>query len=147
VSVRGQGSAPQTILIDPAAPGVFAVTSDGVGPGIVTHADAAGTLVSAQNPALPGETVIIYATGLGRVLPPVATGALPSGASSSALPVTVTIDGVQVTPDYAGLSGCCVGLNQINVKLPEQTHPGAVPVTVSAGGKVSNTVTLVVGSQ
>ena len=146
VSVRGQGSAPQTMPIATAAPGIFSVSSDGAGAGIVTHADAAGTLVSAQNPALPGETVILYATGLGRVSPPVATGALPSGASSVASPMTVTIDGVQVTPDFAGLSGCCVGLNQINVRMPAQTRVGAVPVTISVGGKVSNTLTLVVGS-
>jgi uncharacterized protein (TIGR03437 family) len=145
VSVRGQGSAPQTIPIGTAAPGIFTVSSDGTGAGIVTHADA--SLVSAQNPALPGETLIIYATGLGRVSPPVATGALPSGVSSAALPATVMIDGVQVNPDFAGLSGCCVGLNQINIKVPAQTHAGTVPVTVSTGANVSNTVMLVVGSQ
>ena len=72
---------------------------------------------------------------------------MPSGVSSAALPATVMIDGVQVNPDFAGLSGCCVGLNQINIKVPAQTHAGTVPVTVSTGANVSNTVMLVVGSQ
>jgi uncharacterized protein (TIGR03437 family) len=54
-----------------AAPGVF--TADG------THAAALnqdGTVNSAANPAAPGSTVTIFATGLGPISPPQADGAL-----------------------------------------------------------------------
>jgi hypothetical protein len=39
----------------------------------VTHAD--GTLVSANSPAMPGETLVIYAYGLGQTTPAVKSGA------------------------------------------------------------------------
>jgi uncharacterized protein (TIGR03437 family) len=39
---------------------------------IVTHAD--GTLVSADSPAKSGETVVVYAFGLGQTTPAVKTG-------------------------------------------------------------------------
>ena len=65
--------------------------------------------------------------------------------SSTVSKVTVTIDGTPVTPAFAGLAGCCVGLNQVNVKIPAGTRAGDnIPVFLSIGGKQSNTVTLAV---
>ena len=89
--------------------------------------------------------MILYATGLGQVAPAVPTGALPAGASSTVSPVTLTIGGIGVIPDFAGLAGCCVGLNQINARVPAGVSPGnAVPVVLSIGGKSSNTATIAV---
>ena len=142
VVVAGQSSPPSTVSIGAVSPGIFA---SGTGAGAITHAD--GSAVSPQNPAHPGELVILYATGLGQVTPSVPTGALPSGPnpSSTVVPTTVTIDGIAVIPDFAGLSGCCVGLNQVSVRLPASTHSGnAIPVVLSIGGKQSNSVTLAV---
>jgi uncharacterized protein (TIGR03437 family) len=52
---------------------------------VVTHAD--GTLVTANSPAKPGETVVIYAYGLGQTTPAVKSGtATPTPAPT--LPVT-----------------------------------------------------------
>ena len=76
--------------------------------------------------------------------PFVATGALPSSLSST--PVVVTIDGVSVNPEFAGLSGCCVGLNQVNVRIPASTRSAPdIPLVMSIGAKQSNPVTIVVG--
>ncbi len=59
--------------------------------------------------------------------------------------VTLAIGGVTVVPDFAGLAGCCVGLNQINVRVPANVLPGnAVPVVLSIGGVSSNTASLAV---
>ena len=141
VSVGGQSSLPQTILIEPVSPGIFSRTGDGRGAGAVTHAD--GSPLTAQNPARAGELLILYATGLGQVTPPVPTGSLPAGASRAVAPVTVIIDGISVTPDFAGLAGCCVGLNQINFRVPEAVRSGdGILLLLTAAGKQSNLVTI-----
>jgi uncharacterized protein (TIGR03437 family) len=89
--------------------------------------------------------VILYGTGLGQASPTAPTGALPSLVSNTVTPVTLTVGGINVIPDFAGLAGCCVGLNQINFRVPASVNAGnSVPVIVSAGGVNSNTVTIAV---
>ena len=143
VSVGGQSSPAVSVQMEPVSPGIFTFTADGRGAGAFTHAD--GSPVAPQNPARPGEVVILYGTGLGQVSPPVATGTLPGGESRAVASVTVSIDGISVIPDFAGLAGCCVGLNQINVRVPESARTANdIPVVLSVGGKQSNTVTIAV---
>ena len=143
VSVDGQNSPPQTVSVEPVSPGIFAFTGDGRGPGAITHAD--GSAVSAQNPARPGELVILYATGLGHVSPAVPTGARPTEVSRTVEAATVIIDGTSVIPDFVGLAGCCVGLNQVNVRIPESTRSANdIPLVLTIGGKQSNQVTTAV---
>jgi len=143
-SVAGQaGTTPATIAVAPVSPGIFTATADGKGAGAITHVN--GSAVTTQNPAQPGELVILYATGLGPVAPAVPTGALPAVASSTVSPVTVTIGGIGVVPDFAGLAGCCVGLNQINFHVPAGVTPGnAVPIMLTIAGQSSNTATIAV---
>ena len=143
VTVNGQASALQTIAIGPVSPGIFTFTSDGKGAGAFTHLD--GSAVSAQNPAHAGELVILYATGLGQVTPSVPTGALPTGASATVAATTLTIDDITVIPDFAGLAGGFVGLNQVNVRLPANTRSASnIPVLLIIGGTASNPVTIAV---
>ncbi|MBI4465363.1 MAG: CHRD domain-containing protein [Acidobacteria bacterium] len=145
VSVAGQSSPARTISIGPFSPGIFTATSDGRGAGAITHAN--GSLVTSQNPAQPGEVLILYATGLGQITPAVSTGALPSGAATTVTRATVTIGGIPAEVQFSGLSGCCVGLNQINVVVPPGSSSGsALPVVLSVGGVLSNAATLAVGS-
>jgi uncharacterized protein (TIGR03437 family) len=143
VSVSGQASTLATVTLAPVVPGIFTASADGKGAGAITHVD--GSAVTTQNPAHAGELVILYATGLGQVAPAVSTGALPASASSTVAPVTLTIGGINAVPDFAGLAGCCVGLNQINVRLPLGVGSGnAVPVVLNMGGQSSNTATIAV---
>ena len=143
VSVAGQASTPAAVTLAPVSPGIFTATADGKGAGAITHVD--GSAVTTQNPAHAGELVILYATGLGQVAPAVQTGALPAGASNTFAQVTLTIGGITFIPDFAGLSGCCVGLNQINARLPAGVSSGsAVPVVLNIGGQSSNTATIAV---
>jgi uncharacterized protein (TIGR03437 family) len=143
VTVNGQASAPQPIALAPVSPGIFTFTSDGKGAGAFTHVD--GSPVTQQNPAHAGELVILYATGLGQVTPSVPTGTLPGGASATAIPTALTIDGITVAPDFAGLAGCCVGLNQVNVRLPANTRSASdIPVVLTIRGVASNRVTIAV---
>ena len=134
VTVGGVSSSPQTISLSAVSPGIFTFTSDGKGAGAITHAD--GSPVSSQHPAQPAELVILYATGLGAVTPTVPTGTSPTSTASAAAPVAVIVDGNSVTPDFAGLSGCCVGVNQINFRIPPATHSGnlCVVLKISTSG-------------
>ena len=85
--------------------------------------------------------MLLYATGLGRVQTAVPTGELPNGADPVAAAVTVSFDGVQVTPEFAGLSGCCVGENQVNVRIPSTTRSGDdIAVVLTVAGQQSNAV-------
>jgi uncharacterized protein (TIGR03437 family) len=74
VEIRYQGSStfafPQTV-----GPGIFTL-SDGT-PAIQHSADYSP--VTPSNPARPGEVIIVYATGLGQVSSPVASGVAPTG--------------------------------------------------------------------
>jgi uncharacterized protein (TIGR03118 family) len=143
VVTNGQPSAFKTIPIGPLSPGIFSFTADGKGAGAITHNDSMGTTVDANNPAVPGETIVIYGTGFGQVSPTVPTGAAPSASSTTVTAPTVTIDNLPASVQFSGLSGCCVGLNQINVVVPTAVSVGtAVNVVVSSGGKSANTVTL-----
>ena len=143
VNVGGQISAARTITLDPLSPGIFSINSNGTGAGAITHNDTVGTPISAGSPTQPGETIVIYGTGLGPVTPAVATGMAPTGESRTVTTPTVTIDGLPAQVQFSGLAGCCVGLNQINAVVPANVRAGAnVNVVVSIGGKTSNTVTI-----
>jgi len=147
VSVNGQSSPPKTISLGTSSPGIFTLNQTGAGPGTITHADAAGTQVSPGSPAVPGEVLIIYATGLGPVLPAVPTGTLPASVAATATQASVTIDGIAAEVQFSGLSGCCVGVDQVNVVVPQNVRLGSsIPVTLSIGDKQSNTVTIPTGA-
>ena len=68
-AVRGElGSLPIELLVIPRQPAVFvwpAGTMPVDGRGVMTHAN--GVVVDDDNPASAGETIVVYATGLGAV--------------------------------------------------------------------------------
>ena len=111
--------------------------------GYVIVTDAAGKLLTADAPAHAGDTVVVYATGLGRTTPNPAVGEIPSYAAWMLAPpsLKVTLDGKAVSPDlikYAGLTPGSAGLYQINLYLPEGT--GNDPeIQVTAGNLTAQT--------
>ena len=54
-----------TVPVAATAPGILSVQQNGTGPGVMQHADY--TTVTPDHPAVGGETVVIYVTGLGAV--------------------------------------------------------------------------------
>ena len=59
----------------------------------------------------------------------------------------VTIGGLQANVTFSGLAPGYVGLYQVNAQVPAGVAVGtAVPVTISMGGQVSNTVTIPVSN-
>ena len=124
-----------TARLAPTSPGIFSY-ADGQNPsrGIVLHADY--SLVTPPNPAHPGETVILYLTGLGELTPPLATGvASPDAPLPWAQDTLVSVVfGGEVSPKvlYAGGAPRFAGLNQINAVIPFTAPLGAsVPVAIS----------------
>jgi hypothetical protein len=95
VTANGASSAPVEINLSASQPEIFAITRS-------------------------GDTATIWATGLGPVSNPPATGA-PAGADSLSRTsgvTTVTIGGTEVPVSFSGLAPGYAGLYQVNVTVP-----------------------------
>lgn len=117
--LNSQAGSSQTLTLAPYAPGIFSVDMQGNSQGLIV--DTSYNLVNASNPATPGVTVVlIYATGLGAVNNPPATGspALGSPLSRTVATPTVTIGGAQASVLFSGLAPQEIGVYQINALVP-----------------------------
>ncbi|HSH17367.1 MAG TPA: IPT/TIG domain-containing protein, partial [Verrucomicrobiae bacterium] len=115
IVVNRGGSNSNTVAtpVAPSSPGVFTQNVTGIGPGVITHLDF--SLVTPQNPAAPGETVIMYLTGMGALNPPVADGAPgPSNPLSETTDpeIGVSFGGESGTILFSGAAPFFVGLYQ-----------------------------------
>jgi uncharacterized protein (TIGR03437 family) len=114
------------------APGIFTVPAGGIGAVAATHAD--GTLVNSSHPALIGESVAIYLTGLGAVTPAVADGAPgPIPAANAVNTIDAFVSGVQALTPFVGLTPTAAGLGQVNVTIPAGVTPGDNNIMELAG--------------
>ncbi len=108
----GQKSNLVSVPCTSGAPGIFTVDSSGAGYGAILHANTA-RLVSAADPAVPGEYLEIYVTGLGGTL-----------FGNAVEKPTVVLFGpgitgtIELQPSYAGLAPGFPGLYQVNVRIP-----------------------------
>ena len=150
-TVGGAVSPPQLVSIASFAPGIFTLNQSGSSQGIVV---IAGTQVLAapasgpgMRPAAGGEYISVYCTGLGSVSNQPATGVAASSTllSMTTTTPTVTIGGIAAPVSFSGLTPGTVGLYQVNVQVPTGMNSGgAVPLILTIGGVVSNTVTIAV---
>jgi uncharacterized protein (TIGR03437 family) len=143
VSSGGVESFPVDVPVLPAKPGVFVI--NGMGPAIV-HGST-GALVTASSPALSGEIVVVYCTGLGPVAPVVPTGyAAPITALSQViLPFTGTVGGKDAVVDFAGLAPTFAGLYQVNLEIPSGLTGASVPLMIQVNGSSSLPLSLPIG--
>jgi len=144
-SFDGNNGPAQTFNLAKFAPAIFATNAQGTGQGAIL--DSSSRLVDASNPTTQGNVIAIYCTGLGPVSNPPATGSPASAVTLSQTPAnpTVTIGGIESVVLFSGLAPGSVGEYQVNAIMPAGVTPGvAVPVTISIGGIVSNTVTIAV---
>ena len=104
-------------------------------------------------PARPGDALVIYATGLGGVAPPVGTGE----ETPPPLPFVEAFDvplvnfgrvvlGPFALPFFVGLTPGLVGLFQVNVFIPDEapTNPRTAITLDYSDGRRSNTVEIAV---
>ena len=152
-TVGAMAASLRTVSIAPFAPGIFTVNGSGAGQGVVLIANTAllaAPSAAGQRPALRGESVSIYSTGLGAVSNQPATGlaALADPLSVTTSAPVVTIGGATALVSFSGLTPGAVGVYQVNVEVPAGAPVGdAVPVTLSIGGVTSNTVTIAIESR
>jgi uncharacterized protein (TIGR03437 family) len=129
------------------SPGIFMVDY-AANIGAIVHATTYA-VVTASNPAVPGEPLAIFATGLGPVNMAIASGAAaPSTApfAETTNTPTVTIGNVSAHVLFSGLAPGYVGLYQVNVTVPSGLSGGSHSLQISVGGVASNTTTLAVAN-
>jgi uncharacterized protein (TIGR03437 family) len=153
---RGNGA---TVAIVQRAPRVLvwpiagnygiAVNSDGTLP--LPNGTRLGNFTG--RPARAGDTLVIYAIGLGPTTPAVNSGAGSPSSPLARVEPTPTfsigargpLGGFNVTPIFAGLSPGFVGLYQINVTLPAGIPTGdSIPAALDIAGIPSNIFRLAV---
>jgi uncharacterized protein (TIGR03437 family) len=145
VSANGALSAPVPIQVNSVAPGVLPYPNTST----LVAVRLDGSLVSDASPAKPGDSLIIFAAGMGLTdNSSVVSGAGSPGLSAGdmlahpqAAPV-MTIDGTVVTPGFVGLTPGLVGLYQINFQLPATTQNGYSEVILTQSGIASNATLL-----
>ena len=152
VTYNGQSSAASVTSVVTSSVGIFTIGSTGEGPAIVTYADYSlvsslkaancGGPNTACGAANPGDTLILWATGLGPVNGDDASGA-GLGQNMPNVPLTLWLGGVEVPVIYQGRSGCCIGEDQIVFTVPNNVPTGcSVPLVVQIGtgtSTISNT--------
>ncbi len=141
IQVLHGGIVSQSLVLPvvPAQPGIVNYSSNGNTFGVILHANY--QLADTAHPVKAGETVLIYCTGLGEVKSPPPDGAAASGQTTVATP-TVTIGGAAAAVAYSGLAPEFVGLNQVNVVVPQGLTSGNQPVVLSMGSAASAAVLL-----
>jgi uncharacterized protein (TIGR03437 family) len=125
LTVARQGTAGPTvqIAVSAAGPGLYEWEQ-----GMIASTHADGSVITQANPAQPGETVVIYGTGLGGTNPDVGGGEISMVAAQIAQlsDFHMTVAGATLAStsvDYVGVTPGTPGLYQVNFKLPEQVAP------------------------
>ncbi len=124
-----------------------------VSPGIVVSAAAAQRFVSEnetpvvtrQAPATPGETVVLWGTGLGPV-----DGSETAAPQATAIdtPIEVMVGQRSAAILYQGRSPCCAGLDQINIRVPDDAPAGCfVPLWIAVRGSLYSNIATIPISQ
>jgi len=145
VTHNQQTSAPKTVNVVDHNFGFATETANGQGPAQATYNDyvlnrfTTGTLGQwGLRPASPGDLMVLWGTGLGPDPASDISGGT-SGDQTASAQVSVIVDGITVTPLYAGRSSGSPGLDQIDFLVPAAVTPGCfVSLHVMAGGRSSN---------
>jgi uncharacterized protein (TIGR03437 family) len=116
LTLNGQASAPAPVTVLASNIGIF--TQGGLGPALAPP-------YRLTNPAMPGQYVTLWTTGLG-----------------AARPITVTLGGHAAHVSYAGPAPGFSGLDQINFQVPaDSTIPDGCYVAVSVQSGASSSYT------
>jgi uncharacterized protein (TIGR03437 family) len=138
VTFNGQKSAAANVNVVKTQFGIFTQNSQGNGPAVaqVFATSPTPSLMGLTTPAQPGQTLVLYGTGLGAI-----SGAdnSPPGVVQVGSNVTINVAGTLIPTAYAGRSPNFPGLDQINFVLPANVSTGCyIPAEVTASGRPSN---------
>jgi len=121
-------SVPLSSIVQDTTPGIFSLDGSGTGQGAIVIANTA-TLAMPRADGIPsqpvkaGDTISIYATGLGAVTPNVPSGQpapLDTPVRLNA-EVEVLVNGVAAEVQFAGLAPGQIGLFQVTAMIPPRT--------------------------
>lgn len=151
VVTTATGTFTSTVTLAPVAPSFSLLDSKHV-TGIILRSDGSGaygggaydilgptgsSLGYATVAAKAGDSVVLFAVGLGPTNPAVPPGQAYSSPAPTISQVNLFINNVSVTPSFAGLSSA--GLYQINLVVPPGLSTGDVPLLASVGGVQTQT--------
>ncbi len=132
VEFGGLKSAAFPLQVAESFPAIF-TKQYGAGPAWVANQD--NTFNSESNPAAKGSYVAFWATGQGLVDPAGQDGEAIASPKKLRLSVKVSIGGVEVTPNFAGL--IFTGVMQVNLQIPDSTPSGNVELLLTIGSATS----------
>jgi uncharacterized protein (TIGR03437 family) len=131
---KGRRSAPVTLTVTDAAPGIFTLAQSGSGQGAILNQDYS---VNGPNSRIaPGQVLMVYLTVGGENGK---DGELAQGIQQHPMNVTARVGGMDAQVIYAGPSpGLIWGLTQVNVVVPTSVAAGAaVAITVTFGNRTT----------
>jgi len=136
VTTGAGSSTPVTVGVGPFSPGIFTIGTLAAAQNVDgTLAQPAGSIPgSTTHPAKIGDTIIIYATGLGATDSPIADGDIPKKLTNTGTVPIVLIGGVSAHVDFSGMSPQFVGVNQLNVVIPTTAPGNSVSLQLQVGG-------------
>lgn len=155
-NASGQSNA-VTEFFNTSTPGIFSQTANGLGLGSIYHATAKGfTTVTTTNPALPGETVVAYVSGMGTTFPSVTEGSAPPASTlvQTQSNFDIYIGGTKAcgsetnaTPcPFVGLAPGLANVYQFNIPIPSGTTSGSKSVEIIGPDSDTYQVLIPIGS-
>jgi uncharacterized protein (TIGR03437 family) len=147
VSFNGIAGHPINFTVVPASFGAFFQPVNGAQMAVAQNYNGPSDypLNQPSTPAMPGQIVLVWGTGLGAINAPdnLAPGA--AAVDMTNLPVTITVGGFPAPRLYAGRQSESAGVDVIYFTIPLGTPYGCqVPVAISAGGVAANTTTIAI---
>lgn len=136
VIAPGGQSAVLQLVISPTAPALFTRAANGLGRALVFNSS-----FQQANAPKSGDTIVLYATGLGVTVPPAQTGAGGSASTplnQAGVTPSVNIGGKNATVLFAGLAPSFVGVYQLNVVVPAGIESDTI--YLSSGAATGNVV-------
>ncbi|MEO8097752.1 MAG: hypothetical protein ABI811_08625 [Acidobacteriota bacterium] len=127
-------------------PGIFSLSQNGDGSAAALHANY--QVITNDNPARPGEAVLVFLTGLGDVTPTIADGAPgPTRTLAEAVnSIGAYVDNLQATIGFAGLAPTLSGLYQVNLSVPDKVSIGEVFLDIAGPDSYTSQVKIAVAA-
>ena len=117
--------------------GIFTASQSGAGDAIATL--GAG-FVTPANAANPGDTVVLWGTGLGPVTFDETNPAQQTDMTN--VPLEAYVAGKPAQVLFRGRNACCTAVDTVYIRVPDGVAGCAVPVAFKIGNLISNTTTI-----
>jgi len=132
VRVDGVGTTVSNVPVSPVSPGIIEDVIDGRRAAIVVRSD--GLVATKAVPARRGETVRLYAIGLGQTQPKAETNRLGQADQLVVGRVAVGIDNAGVEVIRAKMAENLIGIYEVIFKIPEDAQLGDRPLGLFVTG-------------